>query len=154
MGKRVRSGKNNAPAAENESSPKLALYLLQLFLCLVPQAVSVILLLTGADSRFAYDLCFVLLPFIAVPLLSVILPFICSERGIHPLLTFFPAGLFMMVNPLYTAVIYRIVSVACAAVSLFSACAGEEKAKRKHANKAGNKKQTGRSNKKQNGIKI
>lgn len=130
MKNRKEPGKQISFTAKNGKSEKTVLYLLQLLLCLVPQAVAVILLLADTGSQFAYDLCFVLLPFAAVPLLALVTPFFCSKRGVHPLLTFFPAGLFMLVNPVYTASVYRFVAVGCIVASLLSACAGEEAAKR------------------------
>lgn len=130
MKNRGESGKQTGFTAKNGKSGKTVLYLLQLLLCLVPQAITVILLLADAGSQFAYDLCFVLLPFATVPLLALVTPFFCSKRGVHPLLTFFPAGLFMLVNPVYTASVYRFVAIGCIVASLISACAGEEAAKR------------------------
>lgn len=132
-GKAPSAGAGIAP----ETKKKILLYLLQLLLCLLPQAAAALLLLADAQTQFAYDLCFVLLPFIAVPLLAVLLPFICSRRGIHPLLTFFPAGLFMLVNFLYTDKVYRLVAAGCMVISLISACAGAEKLKREERKTGG-----------------
>lgn len=142
MKDRVKNGEQmkKSAAMTAASKKRIIVYLLQLLLCLMPQAVVILLLLTNANSQFAFDLCFVLLPFIAVPLLALVLPYFCSKYGIHPLLTFFPAGFFMLVNLLYTESIYRLIALGCMAVSLISACAGAEKAKREKNGKTDRKK--------------
>lgn len=65
-----------------------------------------------------------------VMLFSLVLPFFCGKAGWHVLLVFFPAGLCLLLSPVYPG--YAGEGLLCMLIALVSCTAGNEYAKRQH----------------------
>ena len=66
--------------------------------------------------------------YVLLPLMAAVLPFRAARGGVHPLAAFFPIGLALLLLPVYQS---PGMGLACMAVSLVAAVAGQEWEKRK-----------------------
>lgn len=116
------------PLDGREKRNALCWYLLLLFLSALPHLIGFLLMRFAGEQAALY---FIVL-YGLIPLTALILPFLACYHRAEPLLTFFPAGLMLLVSPVYQA---AGLAVALFALSLIASAAGQELYKRRSGRK-------------------
>lgn len=112
----------------------------QLWLCilwilaLLPHGLGALLMQLDEAPVYLY----MLFPYVLIPLCALLIPFFAGKRGLHPIFTFFPIGLGLLLSPVYPG--FSGTAMLCMLASLVSGVAGTEYRKKQINEKAVKKK--------------